>query len=90
METGRKIAASFLGLEEGLPSESQTGEVLCELANMICGSVLSRLEGDLHFELSPPEINAAEAGSQENHTACRVLGLEEGPFAVWLDLEQAS
>jgi CheY-specific phosphatase CheX len=39
----RVIAASFLGSEEDDVSDSQTCEVICELANMICGSALSRL-----------------------------------------------
>src|SRR5215467_8467792 len=36
----RSIAADFLAEEEPVLSEQQVGEVLCELANIICGSVL--------------------------------------------------
>src|SRR5271165_6215349 len=40
----RSVAADFLGEEEAELSPKQIGEVVCELANMICGSVLSRVE----------------------------------------------
>ncbi|HSW51041.1 MAG TPA: SIS domain-containing protein, partial [Bryobacteraceae bacterium] len=57
VETGRRIAASFLGTEEEEVTEAQIGEVVSELANMLCGSVLSRLEKETRFELSHPEID---------------------------------
>ncbi|HEY2018387.1 MAG TPA: chemotaxis protein CheX, partial [Bryobacteraceae bacterium] len=40
----RSVAADFLGEEETALTAQQIGEVVCELANMICGSVLSRVE----------------------------------------------
>jgi CheY-specific phosphatase CheX len=49
-------AADFLGEDPAGLSQSQIEEVACELANMICGSVLSRLEGTATFRLSKPEI----------------------------------
>ena len=88
-ETGRKIASSFLGLEESAVTEAQTGEVICELANMLCGSVLSNMEKETSFELAHPELDPPETGSPEGYTASRVFGLEEGPLTVWLELEQA-
>ena len=54
----RSIAADFLGAETGELSDSQVGEVMCELANMICGSVLSRVEGAVTFRLGAPAIVA--------------------------------
>jgi CheY-specific phosphatase CheX len=88
-ETGRRIAASFLGQEEESLSESQIGEVICELANMLCGSVLSRLEKDTRFELALPEIAPQDAGCPDAPTACRLLELEDGTLAMWLALGQA-
>jgi CheY-specific phosphatase CheX len=86
--TGRKVAASFLGLEEDTVTEAQTGEVICELANMVCGSVLSGLESETRFELSHPEVEPTGDGTARA-TASRVLELEEGPVAVWLELGQS-
>jgi CheY-specific phosphatase CheX len=55
----RSVAADFLGEEEPELSERQIGEVVCELANMICGSVLSRVEGTTTFRLSTPRLIAS-------------------------------
>ena len=88
-ETGRKIAANFLGAGEDDLTESQIGEVVCELANMLCGSVLSRLERESRFELSGPQLDPPGAGCPERFTACRVLDMEEGPLGMWLELERA-
>ena len=88
--TGRKVAASFLGTEEDMLSEERVEEVICELANMLCGSVLSRLEKETHFVLSQPGIETPEAVHPTDATACRAFQLEEGPLAVWLELEPAA
>lgn len=90
LETARKITASFLVLEEDAVTETQIGEVVCELANMLCGSVLSRLEKETCFELSQPEIEAPEAVCPADATACCALQLEEGPLALWLQMEHAA
>jgi CheY-specific phosphatase CheX len=58
----RSIAADFLGAEEYELEERQIEEVVCELANMICGSLLSRLESQATFHLSSPAIVAPGAG----------------------------
>ena len=89
-ETGRRITASFLGLGEDEPTEAEIGEVICELANMLCGSVLSRLETYSRFELSGPELEPPEAACPKCFTACRVLEMEEGPLGMWLDLEKGA
>lgn len=50
-----QIAADFLGIEEGVVSEIQTSEVIRELSNMVCGSVLSRVESATTFQLGAPQ-----------------------------------
>jgi CheY-specific phosphatase CheX len=52
----QSIAADFLGADESGVSGQRVGEVVCELANMICGSALSRLESTATFRLGRPEI----------------------------------
>ena len=86
--TARKFAASFLGQEEETLTELQTNEVVCELANMICGSVLSRLEQDTQFELSQPMVEAGAVPSRKPSTSKRTFLLDEGALAIWLDLEK--
>jgi CheY-specific phosphatase CheX len=87
LPTGRQLAASFRGRENAQLSEVQVGEVVCELANMICGSVLSLVERDCRFDLSQPLIDGPGAPRPECATASRVFELEEGRLAVWLALE---
>lgn len=81
----RALAASFLGLEESEVSGGQVGEVICELANMICGSVVSRLESGAPIALLHPELVEGPPPG-----AARLLAIEDGWLAVWLELETAS
>src|SRR6516165_5606341 len=55
LETGLQIAANFLGADA--VTRAQVDEVVCELCNMLCGSVLSRLEAGARFELLHPEVD---------------------------------
>jgi CheY-specific phosphatase CheX len=58
LETARLLAANFFGEEEPEvtepESETAIGDMVGEMANMICGSVLSRMETKTHFKLSHP------------------------------------
>jgi CheY-specific phosphatase CheX len=84
-KTGRTIAASFMGADECDVTEEQIGEVICELTNMICGSVLSRLEEGARFELLHPEIDMQNSDwHQIPHAVGCTFGLEEGTMTLWL------
>jgi CheY-specific phosphatase CheX len=61
LRAAQGMAADFLGEEASELPVNRTLEVICELANMICGSVLSRVESDTPFHLSPP-IAIVETG----------------------------
>jgi CheY-specific phosphatase CheX len=88
VETGRQIAANFLGDDAGEIAEGRMAEVICELSNMVCGSVLSRLERESVFELLHPEIEPPEtAGPRDNQAVRCSLVLEEGVMEVWFELE---
>jgi CheY-specific phosphatase CheX len=50
----RSLASNFLGEEEDTLSPAEVGEVAAELANMLCGSVVSRLPCATKFILSSP------------------------------------
>jgi len=52
------IAADFLGEDTASLAGPQVDEVAKELANMICGAVLSRIESSATFRLSAPDIIA--------------------------------
>jgi CheY-specific phosphatase CheX len=78
------IAANFLGEDESEISREQVDTVVCELANMICGSVLSSYKRDGHFELSTPEITQME-DSQPDEVVRRVFELETGCIGLAID-----
>jgi len=59
-DAAHALAGAFLGEEEQEVSEAKTGEVVCELANILCGSVLSRIARGAIFELSRPEITTGQ------------------------------
>jgi CheY-specific phosphatase CheX len=52
--TGRMLAANFLGEDEADLSAIEIAEVIGELANMLCGAVVSKVEGRSKFVLSHP------------------------------------
>jgi CheY-specific phosphatase CheX len=87
--TGRLIAASFLGLDESEISDQQIADVVCELSNMFCGSVLSRIEAGALFELAHPEIDTQNADwRQLPDVAGYTFGIEEGTITLWITLEE--
>ena len=83
----RSVAADFLGAEESDLSEESTKEVICELANMICGSVLSRIESSAGFRLATPEI--ASAGLPDHGAAATAWTIEtgHGPITATIYME---
>ena len=68
------IAADFLGEDPELLTESQADDVAKELANMICGAVLSRIESSATFRLGAPDLvmGDIDAGSTIRGTVCAV------------------
>ncbi len=78
-ESARNMAHAFLGVEpdEPLPPE-RVQEMVCELANMICGCALSHLGKGAAFDL-----HVAEAPALDTTTSgWRFLNLEDGVLAV--------
>lgn len=55
-DLARELAAAFLGLENRAEvADAYAQQVACELANIICGSILSRAESETGFALGSPE-----------------------------------
>jgi len=80
----RTLAADFLGVEadEG-PDEAQVDEVVRELANMICGDVLSALEKS-PLRLAAPELVPAADFVVPADASCRSFDLGNGSLTVAL------
>ena len=86
--TGQLIACNFLGLEADDLSPAQITEVIGELTNMICGSVLSRVAPNGSFELLHPEVHSNPSGWRQNKKAVGyTFGLEESTLALWMEAE---
>lgn len=78
-------AANFLGAEpEAAAGREDMVNVLREMANMICGAALSRLENGRSFELSSPRL--LECAPLRQPDAACVLPLDCGGAEVrlWL------
>jgi CheY-specific phosphatase CheX len=85
-EAARTIAADFLGTEEASLSSGQVGEVVCELANMICGSVLSRVESSAAFRLAEPRLLSPDGPRRqpetENHRSIHIARMGNGTLTA--------
>jgi CheY-specific phosphatase CheX len=55
------ITAAFLGEDPESMTPQQSTDVTLELANMICGAVLSRIESSATFRLGAPRVVAGTA-----------------------------
>ena len=84
--TAKLIASNFLGKEAEDITEAEPGQVTGELANMICGSVLSRVEASARFELLHPVILPPGQGSPHPGAINSILELEEGVMVLWMSI----
>ena len=76
------IAADFLGADPEEITEARSSEVICELANMICGSLLSRIEAGTTFHLATPQILAEWTPADFVSATFYAVELENGILAV--------
>jgi CheY-specific phosphatase CheX len=84
----RSVAADFLGAEEQELSGREISEVICELANMICGSMLSRVESNQLFRLGPPQIVPGDTAPAVPPTATTYsAGVGSGAITVIFNME---
>ena len=83
-DAARLLAGNFLAAEPDDPvPETQLGGVVCELANMVCGSLLSRVRAESRFRLDSPALVAAEGLTGAPNQS---LDLGEGVIDLWLSL----
>jgi CheY-specific phosphatase CheX len=85
----RTMAGNFLGAEdEQALSQAQVAEVVGELANMICGAVLSQIESGSTFDIHPPEP-LPEGTEAAAGAVARCFDLDNGALEVWLSFGRA-
>jgi CheY-specific phosphatase CheX len=90
LSTGRLMASNFLGEEEQKITAAEIEQVVCELTNMICGSVLSRIEAEQRFELLHPEIVPPGAAPLASEAIRSSFELEEGAITLWMTIDAAA
>lgn len=86
-ESASRFTADFLGVETDEVTDRAVGQVLCELANMVCGSMLSRMDCEKRFDLSSPElVGTMDVAAPPLRSA---FALEDGAIVVDLDFAAA-
>ncbi|HUA77866.1 MAG TPA: chemotaxis protein CheX [Acetobacteraceae bacterium] len=84
-EAAAPIGASFLGLDPMELTEMQRGQVIQELANILCGAMLSHLWPESKLALAPPELTAWRDWLCPG-VLHRCFALAEGPLAISIQL----
>ena len=90
----RTLATNFMGCDDpaDIPSDKVAG-VIEELANIICGAVLSEMESKVNFDLSAPksiDVGADEPGPDftvGSPSTCR-FEFPEGAIVFFLAFEE--
>ena len=91
--TARVLATGFLGEDEECLDDAQPGEIVCELANMLCGSLLSQMESKEIFDLASPQLVLAGslcAESELRPAASQSFAIDDGILTAILYLEAAA
>lgn len=78
-ETARALACDFLGLEPEDVSDECVRQTACEFGNMICGSIVSRVESNSSFTLASPRL---ESGQSYGGPPPMGFQLDRGQLAV--------
>jgi CheY-specific phosphatase CheX len=86
LASARLLAADFLGEDEDSIEDREATEVFSELANIVCGAVLTRTESACTFDLSPPRVVSREECADADGDAYAVA-LTDGPLTVFLKTE---
>jgi CheY-specific phosphatase CheX len=87
-ETARSLTANFLGEDDSELAASEVGETVGELANMLCGSVMSRVRTSEKFVLSHPAPDAQLPNAEAGESVLRV-DTDAGELLLWVVVDGA-
>jgi CheY-specific phosphatase CheX len=82
------LASAFLGLDPDATGEGERGQVASELANILCGAVLSNLWPESSLLLETPELAGPECVLE--HAVHHCFEMPEGLLAVSLRVEETA
>ena len=80
--TAAALAADFLGLDRDEIDDERSLQTVLELSNMLCGSVVSRVESDAAFALNPPRLLEVGETAEPNPTHWARFVVEGGLVEV--------
>lgn len=81
--SARSLAASFLGESEDSLDDAQVAHVVCELTNMLCGSIVTKMECKGCFDLGAPELlREVETKVSTDHKLQQSFAIERGTITV--------
>jgi CheY-specific phosphatase CheX len=83
-DNARSIASGFLGLDPEELTDSQPGEVILELANILCGALMSTLWPESTLSLGTPELVTSGHNFAKATHCC--FTLPNGLVAVSIEL----
>lgn len=86
-EAAESLALNFFGSTSEHGPESDSRSVMAELANMVCGAMLSHLDKHSIFCLDSPQQLASN--EEADGEIVRVLRLEDGLLRLALSLDEA-
>ena len=81
------LTANFLAKEVQQLAAGDVDEIVCELANMLCGSVVSRVDGDHGYVLTPPEPMRALPDFDQEDVLISRLDTDSGIITTWFVVE---
>jgi len=55
-EGAQWIASSFLAADDGAVPQHRVADVICELTNVVCGNVMSKIASEWGFSMLSPEV----------------------------------
>jgi CheY-specific phosphatase CheX len=82
------LASSFLGVDLQAVSATECSEVAGELANMICGALLSRATTGRMFRLAGPDLERQWDAAAHDAAVTAALELPEGNLRVRVCVDQ--
>jgi hypothetical protein len=89
--TATALAAAFLGESPESVPDGTVPTVIGELANVLCGVVLGRVEEGGQFVIAPPRVSRLDAAAFAPQLQVRhVFELEEGTLSVGLTIDPVS
>ena len=86
--TARTLAANVLGEDDSTLTPQDVSEVVGELTNMLCGSVVSRIEGRSKFALSHPEPIFALPTLTASDSLISLLHTDDGVITTWVIVDE--